>query len=129
MEIKSFPMYIDGPLCIFYRTMLLAVTGNGNAVGHLAIDRKDNTFELTWLFVEERYRNKGVATKLLNKTIELAEETHGIQSISLTVNNSSVKDTLIAFYNRFDFSIVLEIADGSVIMSRNTRTKGIIDED
>jgi ribosomal protein S18 acetylase RimI-like enzyme len=88
-----------------------------NKAGYFAIkpDKPSGLF-LSKLYVEKRFRGKGIARVMLNKIINICEN-EGYDNIWLTVNKNNVKS--IAVYKKMGFEIsealVTDIGGGFVM--------------
>ncbi len=96
--------------CIYF----YAIIDNNIPIGCLEIIPQNNIFLLHKIFVIEKYRNKGIATKLINNFLDyLNNSVYNNIEIKLQVipdvNNFSeminLQKKLIKFYKKFGFNI------------------------
>lgn len=73
-----------------------------------------------WLYVERNSRNKGIATKLMNKSIDVSKEM-GYDQMFLIVSprdDETCLGKLIIFYEKFGFKILPSSTDTEIKMGK-----------
>ncbi|CAI0849428.1 GNAT family N-acetyltransferase [Serratia grimesii] len=88
----------------FDKIILIKAMSNGNKLGYLNFTQYDGAnLKLADIFVFENYRNLGVGTELLKKSIELAASL-GVKKIFGVMVGEIERLTI--FYKSFGFSII-----------------------
>ncbi len=80
----------------------LIASTNGRIVGYIGSWLVDNRLHITNLAIDKRYRNKGIATKLLGKVLSLAS-LKGITICTLEVRISNYR--AVRLYEKLGFEI------------------------
>ena len=110
-----------------YVASLVDDTGNRNQIiGYIMLElsEKRNYSHIQGLFVEEKYRHRGIAKRLIN---EAENYSKSIGSKRIT---ASVAPRLLRFYNNLGFSISKELGPTNIMILKNLeKSKEIEDDD
>ena len=90
--------YNDNPFTHWY-----IYEEDNKVVGFINMDIKYDKSELVYIYIKEKYRNKGIASKLLNRAIKDLKSKEVI-NITLEVNENN--KTAINFYKKNGFKTV-----------------------
>ena len=102
-------------------TNWLVYKNNNEIIGFINYDSIYEKAEIEYIYVEEKFRNQGIATLLLNKMIDDLKEKK-INSITLEVNENNI--TAINFYKKNKFKGIAKREnyygkDSAIVMIRN----------
>jgi len=96
---------------------------NKEIVGHLSLDIFDEYTAITWVYVEPTHRNKGIASRMIEKSWEITQE-KGLNLLGLVVDKSPIQEELMRFYIKKGFKIVPQIfgsENGSIEMYKKKK--------
>lgn len=79
---------------------------NNEIIGGIVVYEKMQWIDVDVLFVDEKYRNKKIGSKLINKVIDYCKE-KGLIGIHLTTLDFQAKE----FYEKLNFTLIAEIKD------------------
>ncbi len=71
-----------------------------NIIGFINYSDLYDRFELNYIYVKEDYRNKGIASKLMDKMLEIGNDKN-IDNITLEVNVTN--ESAIGLYKKYNF--------------------------
>ena len=100
--------------CVSINTFFIVFSDkNENIIGRLVFNNTNNIIEIIRLYVAKDYRNKGLATELLN----LLFKNYPNGNFKLVANPDEDKDRskLLKFYSKFGFKFDQELDEGTAM--------------
>ena len=82
---------------------ILVFEENSSILGFICYSRLYETIDILYIVVNEEYRRKGIATKLVGELLNI----EGVKHILLEVNKENTG--AIEFYNSLGFNVIREI--------------------
>lgn len=89
----------------------------------LELNKRESYSFIQGLFVEERYRHRGIAKRLVNEAENYS------RSIGCKVVEAEMRDYLFGFYSDLGFSIYKKKNDSTYLISKNLERNKEIKED
>jgi GNAT superfamily N-acetyltransferase len=127
-ELVTYPMVLQGNGFDSHRIEIMMFRNKrvldrpySMMVGHASLDIRyksdDEIAAICWLHVKEEYRNKGLATKIIEEAYKECQE-HNIKQLLLSADKSPVQDMLVDFYSNRGFVPYETDEDGNIFMRR-----------
>ena len=82
----------------------------GNIVGYIYVKMEDNKALIDALYVDENYRNKGIASRLIEDAISYVKKRKiSIVTIKLLSNNIKAKNLYLKYFKPYKEELKLEV--------------------
>jgi len=114
-SLNSFRYFEKRPFSVLKdHIVTVIITNNGQPIGYGHLD-KDNQTVWLGIAIAEGFKGQGLGTQLMNFLISKAAE-NDIGTLHLTVDSDNIQ--AISLYKRFDFVVIRNINERSVLMER-----------